>query len=387
MTYIAETYNNLNSFKTDLENALAANGYILVDTVALTGYSCRVWKNPAANNSRIGKDWFLLLAFQNVAAGQGGKLNIQVAERYDVATHTVGGVRYVPIRTNQQVGYPYFNGDHELMKPLDSTTARASMTNSLLPGPLITNEPPIGFWLSVTPEKVSYIMSSEPQYVFYFGGYEMNPDLLAELGPERAFPLVAGGLFGGYPNSANNSPGNLQAPAWATPAPGLTSTSAFYAAFGGTRALGWLGTTLFDTPETAAWSGATSSLDAQNLMYASGQLFGAGFTAYGLGGDQSTLRGVKGVPVAPAPRSQLREKSARIQIISLYSGGASPSNISGTVPVLSTPPLCAGRLPEIAFAAASSSVARGDQLTVAGDATPWVLTSPNQNTFLAMRMG
>ena len=385
MTYIAETYNNLNSFKTDLENALAANGYILVDTVALTGYSCRVWKNPAANNTRIGKDWFLLLAFQNVAAGQGGKLNIQVAERYDVATHTVGGVRYVPIRNNQQVGYPYFNGDHELMKPLDSTTARASMTNSLLPGPLITNEPPIGFWLSVTPEKVSYIMSSTPEYVFYFGGYEMNPDLLAELGPGRAFPLVAGGLLGNSSPYNTTSGAALQSPAWGTPTPGNTSNSTFYAAFGGTRALGWLGTTLFDTPETAAWQTNSSSLDSQNLMYASGQLFGAGFTANAVDGTQSTLRSVKGIPVAPAPRPQLREKSARIQIISLYSGGASAASASGA-PVLSTPPLCAGRLPEIAFAAASSSVARGDQLTVAGDATPWVLTSPNLNAFLAMRM-
>ena len=384
MTYIAETYNNLNSFKTDLENALAANGYILVDTVALTGYSCRVWKNPAANNTRIGKDWFLLLAFQNVAAGQGGKLNIQVAERYDVATHTVGGVRYVPIRSNQQVGYPYFNGDHELMKPLDSTTARASMTNSLLPGPLITNEPPIGFWLSVTPEKVSYIMSSAPEYVFYFGGYEMNPDLLAELGPGRAFPLVAGGLSGNSPSN-NTTGAALQGPAWGTPAPGNATSSTFFTAFGGTRALGWLGTTLFDTPETAAWQANSSSLDPQNLMYASGQLFGAGFSAYTLAMDQSTLRSVKGIPVAPAPRSQLREKSARIQIISLYSGGASNSLTSGA-PVLSTPPLCAGRLPEIAFAAASSSVARGDQLTVSGDATPWILTSPNLNAFLAMRM-
>ena len=384
MTYIAETYNNLNSFKTDLENALAANGYILVDTVALTGYSCRVWKNPAANNTRIGKDWFLLLAFQNVAAGQGGKLNIQVAEQYDVATHTVGGVRYVPIRYNQQVGYPYFNGDHELMKPLDSTTARASMTNSLLPGPLITNEPPIGFWLSVTPEKVSYIMSSAPQYVFYFGGYEMNPNLLAELGPVRAFPLVAGGLYGDSPANSTTGAG-LQGPAWGTPTPGNASNSTFYTAFGGTRALGWLGTTLFDTPEAAAWYGHSSSLDPQNLMYASGQLFGAGITAHTVDGTQSTLRSVEGTPVAPAPRSQLREKSARIQIISLYSGGGSNSLPSGA-PVLSTPPLCAGRLPEIAFAAASSSVARGDQLTVSGDATPWVLSNTNQNTLLAMRM-
>ena len=161
-----------------LAGLLTTANYTLVDTVVISTRTHKVWKSAAANNS-MNLDWYLDVAYTTTGVGP---VHLTPFEYFDPAT---------------DLGY---RGSYAINDPTIEATygSRYGGTGYELEtywfgaqngGGILTSASALGYWLSVTGDRVIALSSLAPTLLRYAGFYVPKNEY-ASLAGGRLFPLI-----------------------------------------------------------------------------------------------------------------------------------------------------------------------------------------------------
>lgn len=204
MTYITGTLTDINPPATlyaAVDSALAAAGYVFVETVTISTRTHKIWKNPAANNA-TGKDWYLNVAYTTTGLGTFG---FYVYEDYDSTLHQC--IRPVLCQWSDGTlpDATYGSRFGSTKKSLEDTsllTRPGTNTNMKVDQNLPTTS--FAYWISISKDRVAWLTSINPNDIYYAGAYSPSSDYAAAAGA-GLFPLVMIGVRG-----QGNTPGDYQ---------------------------------------------------------------------------------------------------------------------------------------------------------------------------------
>jgi len=187
MTYISGTITNANPAATlyaAVDTALSSAGYTLVDTVAISTRTHKVWKSPAASNA-ANLDWYLDVAYTTTGAGH---IGFYPFEDYNATTH---------------VAYRGMYGEQTSWTPDATYYSRFGSTGSALETNWLPNgsgggnaqiqttlpTTAFGYWISITTSRVIAMYSTVPTSVYYTGLYTPS-SLQTSNAAGSLFPLI-----------------------------------------------------------------------------------------------------------------------------------------------------------------------------------------------------
>ena len=171
-----------------IATALVSEGYDLVDTVAIGARTHKVWRSPAVGNSES-LDWYLDYSYTTTNAGA---LLFSVFEDYDAVSH----LGFRGIMDNLAAGIytqetTYYTRYGATGKTLESDFVKP--TSIYVSQTIATVTSGLGYWISVTPDRVLALTSVEDTRVYIAGFYEaVEPYRNAQEATGHFFPLCAG---------------------------------------------------------------------------------------------------------------------------------------------------------------------------------------------------
>lgn len=196
MAYITNTISSANpgaDLHTAMSSALTTAGYTLVDTVTISTRTHKLWKCAAANNS-LNLDWYLDVVYTTTGAGT---IAIAPFEYYDPATdlgyrglHSASSTVIDPTTSSR------YGATGQTLEHVAWLTATATYTSYQLP----TITAAMGYWISVTPERVIMLLSNSADRLMFAGFYDPDPQYATKAGA-GLYPLMgarmvaAGGML------------------------------------------------------------------------------------------------------------------------------------------------------------------------------------------------
>lgn len=203
MTYITGTVTNANPGPTLwalMDTALLGAGFTLVDTVVISTRTHKIYLSAAAGNA-ISKDWYLDVAYTTTGAGQ---LFLGVMEFFDAATDLAYRAAFNGTGGIEATYYSRYGATGQTLELAAwgyyHTGGAGSVSNGTLD--LVTSA--VGYWISITRNRVIVLLSTNPAWALYAGSYAPSVGHTAAAGADL-YPLIAAKLYGGGPVSMTAS--------------------------------------------------------------------------------------------------------------------------------------------------------------------------------------
>lgn len=188
MTYISGTVTDAApgpALHTALATTLTAVGFTLVDTVVISTRTHKIWKCAAANNS-LALDWYLDIVYTTTGAGT---IAICPFEFFDPATDLAYRGPTSGTTSTGNAGAPTYSRFGATGAALESSNWM-SASGSYTSYTLATATTTLGYWASITPERMILMTSASPSNLMYAGFYAPDPLYAAKAGAD-IYPLIA----------------------------------------------------------------------------------------------------------------------------------------------------------------------------------------------------
>lgn len=173
MTYITGQLTDANApaaLYALMEPAFISAGYTLEDTVIIGTRTHKVWKSPALLNAE-GKDWYLDVAYTTTGTGS---IWLGAFETYDVGTHTAGFGPFTSLHEYGMSGLDATEGSRFGATKYALETNWSHISGGLGEIPISTSA--MGYWISITADRVIAVSSASSTNLIYCGIFESSPE-------------------------------------------------------------------------------------------------------------------------------------------------------------------------------------------------------------------
>lgn len=186
MTYISGNITSANpaaDLYALMDPAFASAGFTLVDTVVISTRTHKIWKSNAANN-QAGLDWYLDVTYTTTGAG-----SIWLSPFEDFNAVTDIGTRGPIFDTTTTIEGTYFSKYGATGSALETNWMAATGTINQI----TLSTASVGYWMSITQNRVIAMSSLAPSRLVYCGFWEPNTAYSTNAGA-ALYPLIVGSL-------------------------------------------------------------------------------------------------------------------------------------------------------------------------------------------------